>query len=69
MFGRKTVVDKGILRRYVVTLADNQGSFSGVLTDADDITFVFEDCRTPDGVDIAGRVFVDRVQIAYRQEV
>jgi hypothetical protein len=68
-FRRKQVHFKELRRRFAVTLSDNEGVFSGVMTDFDDATMVFEDCKTDKEQPIAGRVFVDRIQIAYIQEL
>jgi hypothetical protein len=72
---RKSLPDRMIRRRFVVTLKGGEGSFGGVLTESDRNIMVFEDCRTvpthsggtPDP--IAGRVFVERSSIAYVQDV
>jgi hypothetical protein len=72
---RKSLVNKAIRRRFAVTLKQNEGVFSGVLTDSDRETLVFEQCQTVPSVEggtpstIAGRVFVDRITLAYIQEL
>jgi small nuclear ribonucleoprotein (snRNP)-like protein len=72
---RNRLVNKAIRRRFAVTLCGNEGVFSGVLTESDDITWVFDDCATvpstPDAESqpIAGRVYIDRVNVAYLQEL
>jgi hypothetical protein len=71
----KSIVNKAIRRRFAVTLKQNEGVFSGVLTELDAKTLVFEQCQTVPGNDggtpspIIGRVFVDRETIAYFQEL
>lgn len=63
------------MSRFAVTLTGNEGVFAGVLTESDAETWVFEDCSTvPKTADaapetIAGRVFVDRISVAYLQEL
>lgn len=69
MFERKDLISRAIRKRFAVTLNGNEGSFAGVLTESDAFTWVFENCQTPKGEDIAGRVFVDRVNVAYLQEL
>lgn len=69
MFRRKSLVDKAIRRRFAVTLTGNEGTFAGVLTESDPEIWVFENCTTAAGEDIAGRVFIDRVNVAYLQEL
>lgn len=72
---RKTLVNRAIRRRFAVTLTNNEGTFAGVLTESDADTWVFEQCstvpkqpgETPEL--ISGRVFVDRAQVAYLQEL
>lgn len=70
------LIRKAIRRRFVVTLKGNEGDFSGVLTDADRVTLVFEQCATVPAnfregtpAEIPGRVFVERTNVAYLQEV
>lgn len=64
-----------IARRYAVTLKGGDGEFAGLLTEMPRGAMVFEECATiPRGTkeapqDIAGRVRVDRVNIAYIQEL
>jgi hypothetical protein len=75
MFNRKSVLNSVIRRKFAVTLAENEGSFGGILTEFDAETLVFECCKSlpskPDEAirDIPGRVFVDRINVAYIQEV
>lgn len=69
MFRRKSLVDKAVRRRFAVTLTGGEGEFGGVLTESDSESFVFERCSTPKGEDIVGRVFVDRISVAYLQEL
>ena len=69
MFRRKSLINQAIRKRFAVTLTGNEGTFAGVLTESDDETWVFENCTTAAGDDIAGRVFVDRVSVAYLQEL
>ena len=69
MFQRKSLINRAIRRRFAVTLAGNEGSFAGILTESDETTWVFEHCTTPNGEDIAGRVFIDRLNVAYLQEL
>lgn len=72
---RNRLIDKAIRRRFAVTLTGNEGVFSGILTESDDLTWVFDDCATvpstpgasPDP--IAGRVYIDRINVAYLQEL
>lgn len=72
---RTSIVKRSVLRRFAVTLRANEGVFSGVLTDLDAKTLVFEQCQTvPDNEGgtpspIVGRVFVDRDTVAYFQEL
>jgi len=68
-FRRKPLHFKELRKRFAVTLADNEGVFSGVLTDFDDTTMVFDACETDKNQPIAGRVFVDRINIAYIQQL
>lgn len=69
------LIKRAIRRRFAITLTGSEGSFSGVLVDSDDVTWVFDDCATvpltPDATPdpIAGRVYVDRVNVAYLQEL
>lgn len=69
------IIKKMLRSRYGVTLKANEGSFAGVLLEADRDLLVFDDCRTvptqPDQspVPIPGRVYVDRRDIAYLQEL
>ncbi len=69
------LIKRAIRRRFAVTLTGNEGVFSGILVEADDTTWVFDDAatvpRTPDATPdpIAGRVYIDRVNVAYLQEL
>lgn len=71
----KLATRKLIAHRYAVTLKGGDGEFAGVLTEIPRGAMVFEECATiPQGVKespqpIAGRVRVDRVNIAYLQEL
>lgn len=69
MFQRKDLINKAIRKRFAVTLTGGEGAFAGILTEADDTVWVFEGCSTPKGEDIAGRVFIDRINVAYLQEL
>lgn len=69
MFRRKSLINQAIRRRFAVTLTGNEGMFAGVLTESDTEMWVFEQCTTSQGEDIAGRVFIDRVSVAYLQEL
>lgn len=72
---RDRLIKQAIRRRFAVTLRENEGVFAGVLTDSDANTWVFEQCstvpkaagETPEP--IQGRVFVDRAQVSYLQEL
>jgi len=72
---RKRLINRAIRRRFAVTLRGNEGVFAGVLTDTDPVTWVFEQCstvpkaagETPEP--IQGRVYIDRSQVAYIQEL
>jgi small nuclear ribonucleoprotein (snRNP)-like protein len=74
MRGNK-LIQKAIRRRFAVTLREGEGVFAGVLTDFDSLTWVFEQCstvpkaagETPEP--IQGRVFIDRANVAYLQEL
>lgn len=63
------MVSGALRRRFVVTLTGSEGMFSGVLTESDDTTWVFEDCKTDKHQPIAGRVFIDRINVAYLQQL
>lgn len=71
----RNVLKGAVRRRFAVTLRANEGSFSGVLTEFDRETFVFEQCQTVPSREgetvapIAGRVFVDRGTVAYLQAI
>jgi len=69
LFNKKSLVDGMILRKFAVTLAGNEGTFSGVLTASDGISLMFEQCVTDKNQPIAGRVIVDRVNVAYLQQL
>lgn len=66
---------KLIRHRYAVTLKDGNGDFAGQLAESSRGTLVFENCATiphkPTDISqpIAGRVRVDRVNVAYLQEL
>lgn len=72
---REKLIRQAVRRRFAVTLKQNEGSFAGVLTDSDPVMWVFEQCstvpsqpgETPEP--IQGRVFIDRAQVAYLQEL
>lgn len=72
---RDRLIKQAIRRRFAVTLRENEGVFAGVLTESDTTTWVFEQCstvpkapgETPEP--IQGRVFVDRAQVSYLQEL
>lgn len=66
---RKSLITRAMRRRFAVTLTGNEDIFSGVLTESDGDTWVFEDAQTAKGEVIAGRVFVDRIAVAYLQEI
>ena len=69
------LIKQALRKRYAVTLKQNEGVFSGVLVEHDPFTWVFDDCATvPRAADatpdpIAGRVYIDRVNVAYLQEL
>jgi small nuclear ribonucleoprotein (snRNP)-like protein len=71
----KALISKAIRRRFAVTLKQNEGVFSGVLTEFDRDVYVFEQCQTIPGNDggtpspILGRVFVERTNLAYLQDL
>jgi hypothetical protein len=67
MFSRKPLLNTAIRRKFAVTLTGNEGTFAGILTEFDSESYVFENCTTPKGDEIAGRVFVDRIAVAYLQ--
>lgn len=70
MFGNH-IVKTAKLQRFSVFLKGNEGAFSGVLTEFDAHTFVFEQCQsvpTKEGettVSYKGRVLVEREHIKY----
>lgn len=72
---RERLIKNAVRRRFAVTLKQNEGAFAGVLTDSDAVIWVFEQCSTIPKVPgetpepIQGRVFVDRAQVAYLQEL
>ena len=69
------LVKKMVRRRYGVNLKGGEGIFSGVLIEHDRDLFVFDDCATipkergETPQTIPGRVYVDRSDIAYLQEI
>lgn len=69
------LIRRAVRGRFAVTLKGNEGVFAGILTESDQNTWVFEQCSTvPKAVGetpepIQGRVFVDRSQVAYLQEL
>lgn len=66
---RKSLIDRAIRRRFAVTLTGNEGVFTGVLTDSDPDVWVFEDVTTTKGEPVAGRVYIERLAVAYLQEL
>ena len=72
---RNRIIKQALRRRYAVTLKHNESAFSGVLSDWDSASFVFQQCSTipvvqgvtPDP--ISSPVIVDRDAIAYLQEL
>jgi small nuclear ribonucleoprotein (snRNP)-like protein len=72
---RQRLIKQAVRQRFAVTLRNNEGTFAGVLTQTDPTTWVFEQCstipkqpgETPEP--ISGRIFVDRGQVAYLQEL
>jgi hypothetical protein len=74
---RKRLINRAIRRHFVVTLPANEGAFSGVLVDYDDVFWRFEQCRTvptqPGGTpdELPGRVWVKHAQspAPYLQEI
>lgn len=74
MFGfrRKSLLERDIRRRFAVTLTGGEGEFLGILVDADDEIYVFDDCYlvTAEGKQkLAGQMYVDRIAVAYRQKI
>lgn len=69
MWRRPSLIDRAIRRHFAVTLVDNGGTFTGILTESDDTTWVFEQVKTAQGEPAAGRLYIDRLQVAYLQEV
>ena len=69
MWRRPSLIERAIRRRFAVTLVDNGGTFSGILAESDDTTWVFEHVETAKGEPAAGRLYIDRFQVAYLQEV
>ncbi|AUS34610.1 hypothetical protein C1M55_28180 [Rhodococcus qingshengii] len=72
MFGRKTLLQRSIRRRFAVTLAQGEGEFIGVLVESDADMYVFDDCyliEREGRSKISGRVYVDRISVAYLQEL
>ncbi|MEZ0366800.1 hypothetical protein ACAG26_24305 [Mycobacterium sp. pUA109] len=74
MFARNPL-KRALRRRFAVTLRGNEGVFSGFLTEFDDRVLVLEQCETVPTTPgetpnkIIGRVFVDRENVAYVQEL
>lgn len=72
---RRRLINKAVRRRFAVTLTQNEGTFAGILTESDPTMWVFEQCSTvpkaagETSEPIQGRVFVDRSQVAYLQEL
>jgi len=71
---REALRRKDIRVKYAVTLKSNEGEFAGLLVEESTRTLVFENCMTVPHGDVAaapilGRVYVDRANIAYRQEL
>jgi hypothetical protein len=73
---RRNSLVRGVIRhRFAVTLKSGEGSFSGVLTEADAAVYIFEACTTVPSKpgetvdDIPGRVIIDRSNVAYMQEL
>lgn len=72
---RSNIVKRAVLKRFCITLRDNEATFAGVLTNFDAEMFVFEDCKTVPTREgetlsvIPGRVFVERRTVAYLQEL
>lgn len=72
---RNRLIKQAVRKRFAVTMRQGEGVFAGVLTESDATTWVFEQCstvpksagETPEP--IQGRVFVDRAQVAYLQEL
>lgn len=50
-------------------MTGNEGVFTGVLTDSDPTMWVFEDVTTTKGEPAAGRVYIERLAVAYLQEL
>lgn len=72
----KSTVARAIRRKFIVTMKDGDGAFSGLLTEIARDTLVFEQCRTvpsPEDVNppqvIAGRVHVFMSNVSYLQEI
>lgn len=72
----KSTVARAICRKFIVTMKDGDGAFSGLLTEIARDTLVFEQCQTvpgPTDVDppqaVAGRVHVFMSNVAYLQEI
>lgn len=72
---RDRLIKQAVRKRFAVTLRSGEGVFAGILTESDGTSWVFEQCstvpkaagETPEP--IQGRVFVDRAQVAYLQEL
>lgn len=75
LYVRNTLRHNDIKMRYAVTLKGNEGTFAGLLVEQSRDKMVFEHCSTVpekpgDAIQpILGRVHIDRVNIAYRQEL
>jgi hypothetical protein len=72
---RKGILKRAVLKRFAVTLDGISDTFSGVLTEYDTETLVFEDCwtvPTREGETVSkipGRLFFDRLKVSYLQEL
>jgi len=70
--GHDRLIRQSLRQKFLVTLADGAGEFSGVLIDADDTHFVYADVRIPGNggtAPAAGQTFVDRINVAYQQKL
>ena len=71
----RKLIKQAVLKRFAVTLKGIEDTFSGVLTQFDADTYVFEDCWTvasKEGASIhkiPGRLFVERKTVAWLQEL
>lgn len=69
------IIKQALRRRYAVTLKHNESTFSGVLSDWDSVSFVFQQCSTIPAVPgetpdpISSPVIIDRAAVAYLQEL